>query len=863
MARTPKSSRSRSQDASPQTIPLEQENIVDIDVSAEMEASFLEYAYSVIYSRALPDARDGLKPVQRRILFMMGQMGLRPDRGHVKSARVVGEVMGKLHPHGDSAIYDAMVRLAQPFSLRLPLVDGHGNFGSLDDGPAAPRYTEARMAPAAVAMTGSLDEDVVDFVPNYDNQFMQPSVLPAAFPNLLVNGASGIAVGMATNMAPHNLREVIAAARHLLVEPEATLEDLMRFVPGPDLPSGGRIVGLDGIRDAYATGRGSFKMRATSSVEQVTARKTGIVVTELPYGVGPEKVIEKIKDAVQAKKLTGISDVLDLTDRKNGLRLQIELKSGFNPQAVLAQLYRYTPLEESFGINNVALVDGQPRTLGLRDLLTVYVDHRLDVVRRRTAFRLGKKKDRLHLVEGLLLALVDIDEVIEIIRSSDDAAAARTRLMSVFDLSEVQANHILELRLRQLTKFSRIELEAEQDELKKAIAELEAILGSDARLREVVSEELAAVAEEHGTDRRTVLLESENVAPTTASAAAPAKGSGKGAGAGGTDLLIADTPSFVLLTTSGQLARTADATAIAPGGRRQRHDAFRSIVPTTARGEIGALTSSGRIQRIQVVDIPALAEPSATPNLAGGVKVKDFLTLQRGESLVSLVPLNTVLALGTRQGVVKRVTPDWPLNRDELEAITLKDHDEVIGAAPAGDDDELVFIPRRGQLLHYSASLVRPQGRAAGGMAGIKVGADDAVIHFAVVPARALSDDAAEENRAVVVTVTEGEDTLPGTVPGSVKVTPLAEYPAKGRSTGGVRAHRLLKGETALSLGWAGPQPALGAAANGVARALPVEFGTRDGSGLPMDQLVEAVGLGATAPVEHAADAAGEDSATD
>ncbi|HEY1155075.1 MAG TPA: DNA topoisomerase IV subunit A, partial [Arthrobacter sp.] len=466
------------------------ENIVDIDVTSEMQGSFLEYAYSVIYSRALPDARDGLKPVQRRILYMMSDMGLRPDRGHVKSARVVGEVMGKLHPHGDAAIYDAMVRMAQDFSLRLPLIDGHGNFGSLDDGPAAPRYTEARLAAAALTLTNHLDEDVVDFIPNYDNQLTQPDVLPAAFPNLLVNGATGIAVGMATNMAPHNLVEVISAARHLIAHPDATLDDIMRFVPGPDLPSGGRIVGLDGIRDAYATGRGSFKTRAKVEIEQLSARRTGLVVTELPYMVGPEKVIEKIKDAVNSKKLTGISDIVDLTDRKNGLRLVIELKNGFNPNAVLQQLYRYTPMEDSFGINNVTLVDGQPQTLDLVDLLSVYVNHRIDVVRRRTVFRLGKKKDRLHLVEGLLIAIVDIDEVIQIIRSSDEAAAARERLMSIYDLTEIQANYILELRLRQLTKYSRIELEKEQDELRREIAELEAILGSEELLRTVVSDEL-------------------------------------------------------------------------------------------------------------------------------------------------------------------------------------------------------------------------------------------------------------------------------------------------------------------------------------------------------------------------------------
>ena len=353
--------RSKAQKSALDELPADFEgNVVDIDVTREMEDSFLEYSYSVIYSRALPDARDGLKPVQRRILYMMDEMGLRPDRGHVKSARVVGEVMGKLHPHGDSAIYDAMVRMALPFAQRMPLVDGHGNFGSLDDGPAASRYTEARLAPAALQLTADLGEDVVDFVPNYDNQFMQPSVLPAAYPNLLVNGTTGIAVGMATNMAPHNLREAVAGARHLLEHPEASLEDVMKHIPGPDLPSGGQIVGLDGIRDAYRTGRGSFKTRAAVSIEQVTPRKQGIVVTELPYMVGPEKVIDRIKSAVQSKKLTGISDVVDLTDRTKGLNLVIEIKNGFNPQAVLAALYKHTPLEESFGINNVALVDGQP-----------------------------------------------------------------------------------------------------------------------------------------------------------------------------------------------------------------------------------------------------------------------------------------------------------------------------------------------------------------------------------------------------------------------------------------------------------------------------------------------------------------------
>src|SRR5699024_4254293 len=530
------------------------DRVIDINVSEEMQTSFLEYAYSVIYSRALPDARDGLKPVQRRILYQMARMGLRPDKGHVKSSRVVGEVMGKLHPHGDAAIYDALVRLAQDFTLRLPLVDGHGNFGSLDAGPAAPRYTEARLAAAALVMTADLDADTVDFVPNYDNQLTQPDVLPAALAYLLVYGASVIAVGIATNMPPLNLIEVIAAARHLIAHPDATLVELLRFVPGPDLPGGGKIVGLEGIRDAYASGRGSFRTRATTKIERITPRRWGIIVTELPYLIGPERVIERIKAAVQAKKVQGISSVADLTDLAHGLRLEIGIKSGFNPEAVLANLFRHTPLEDSFGINNVALVDGEPRTLGLRDLLAVYVNHRLVVVRRRTEHQLATSENRLHLVEGLLIAIADIDEVIAVIRSSDDVESARQRLMIVFDLSRTQAEYILELRLRRLTKFSRIELETERGELE---AEIE-------RLREVVSEELGQVAAAHGTPRRTVLLESDASVAVSSSSAAP--------------LEIPDDPCWVLLSGTGLLARTAGADRPSRAGERSAHDAITAKV---------------------------------------------------------------------------------------------------------------------------------------------------------------------------------------------------------------------------------------------------------------------------------------------
>ncbi|MFJ1733597.1 DNA topoisomerase (ATP-hydrolyzing) subunit A [Streptomyces sp. NPDC088254] len=799
-----------------------EEKILDIDVVDEMQGSFLEYAYSVIYSRALPDARDGLKPVHRRIVYQMNEMGLRPDRGYVKCARVVGEVMGKLHPHGDASIYDALVRMAQPFSMRVPLVDGHGNFGSLgnDDPPAAMRYTECRQAAATSLMTESIDEDTVDFTPNYDGQEQEPVALPAAFPNLLVNGASGIAVGMATNMPPHNLAEVIAAARHLIRHPNADLDALMRHVPGPDLPTGGRIVGLSGIRDAYETGRGSFKIRATVSVETVTARRKGLVVTELPFAVGPEKVIAKIKDLVGSKKIQGIADVKDLTDREHGLRLVIEIKNGFVPEAVLEQLYKLTPMEESFGINNVALVDGQPLTLGLKELLEVYLDHRFEVVRRRSEFRRGKRRDRLHLVEGLLTALVDIDEVIRLIRSSENSAEAKQRLIERFSLSEVQTQYILDTPLRRLTRYDRIELEAEKEKLNEEIAELTRILESDAELRKLVSAELAAVTKKFGTERRTVLLESSG----TPAAVVP--------------LQVADAPCRVLLSSTGLLARTANGAPFAEEGdvRRTKHDVIVSAVPATARGEIGAVTSAGRLLRINVVDLPQLPDTASAPNLSGGAPVAEFVSLEGDETLICLTTLDESspgLAIGTAQGVVKRVVPDYPSNKDELEVITLKEGDRIVGAVElrTGEED-LVFITDDAQLLRYQAGQVRPQGRAAGGMAGIKVAEGAKVISFTAV------DPAAD---AVVFTVAGSRGTLDDSVQTTAKLTPFDQYPRKGRATGGVRCQRFLKGEDCLSLAWAGPAPARAAQKNGLPAELPEMDPRRDGSGVSLAKTVSVV----------------------
>ena len=790
------------------------ENITDIDVADEMQGSFLEYAYSVIYSRALPDARDGLKPVQRRILFTMDDMGLRPDRGHVKSARVVGEVMGRLHPHGDSAIYDAMVRMAQSFSLRLPLVDGHGNFGSLDDGPAAYRYTEARPATAAVLMTAGLDEDVVDFTANYDGRELEPSVLPAAIPQLLVNGASGIAVGMATNMPPHNLGEVIAAARHLLTNPKATLADLMRFVPGPDLPTGGRIIGIDGIRDAYRDGRGAFKMRATVKTEHVTARRQALVVTELPFNVGPERVIERIKDLVQSKKLQGIHDVADLSDGNHGLRLIIELKAGFNADAVLEHLYRSTPLEESFTINNVALVNGRPETLGLKELLEVYIAHRIQVVTRRTRFRRRKAADRLHLVDGIHIAILNIDEVIQVIRTSDDAGTARERLMSVFDLSEVQANFILEMPLRRLTRFSTIELDKERTELQRTIAELDALLADERLIRKAVADELAEVASSHGTSRRTVLLEH---VPEPVN----------------TELEVSDDPCFVLLSSTGLVARTRSDEPLGTGGGRARHDVVVGRVRTTARGEFGIVTNRGRLARVSAVALPVLADTANSPVLRGGVPISDCATFDRGETVVAIVDIAdgaAPLALGTRRGVVKRVTPE-AANKPLYEIITLADGDAVIGAGNAADSDELVFITDEAQLLHFSASAVRPQGRAAAGMAGINCDDGVEVLHFSIA-----SPD------AEVITVAGTRNALPGADPGTIKRTPFGLYPGKGRATGGVRCHGFRKGEDHLSFAAVVAPNARLAGPSGAPVEAPEVSERRDGTGTPLQDVVVAAG---------------------
>ena len=729
---------------------------------------------------------------------------------------VVHNCMGKYHPHGDMAIYDAMVRMAQDFSLNAPLVDGHGNFGSPDDGPAASRYTEARMSQEAMLLVGELGEETVDFRPNYDGSLQEPTVLPAAFPNLLVNGTSGIAVGMATNMIPHNLGEVIAAARWLINHPTADLDKLMEFIPGPDLPTAGMLLGLDEVRKAYETGRGVVRMRAraeTGPLEGSRGRQA-ITVTELPYGVGSERIIEKITDEVnKSKRLTGIADVKDLTDRENGTRLVIECKVGVNPQALLADLYRLTPLEQSFGINNLVLVDGQPQTLGLKALLEVFLRHRYEVVTRRTEYRRRKRAERLHLVEGLLKALLNIDKVIRLIRNSDDAQSAKDGLMAQFKLSEIQATYILDTPLRRLTKYDRIELESEQEKLESEIAELTKILDDESVLKKLVSSELAKVAKDLAAERRPSLIDGDLKEVLAAS---------KPAG----PLEVADDPCQVILSATGLVARTAAESEESSEARRRngraKHDTVAAVAHSTARGQILLVTNRGRAFKTDVLPLPVLPVQTGTVSLGGGMAARELVPLEKGEQVIGIAPLGEAsagspgLALGTRQGVVKVCSPEWPVRSDEFEVITLKDGDEVVGATWLTDGTEtLAFVSSEASLLRYAASLVRPQGLKGGGMAGINVSGDARAVFFG-----ALRTDDDEHGEPMVVTSTGM----------SVKVTPFNEYPAKGRATGGVRAQRFLKGETHLVLAWIGPRPA-GATTTGSAVELPEVDMRRDGSG--------------------------------
>ncbi len=694
-----------------------------IEINLEMERSFLEYSMSVIVSRALPDARDGLKPVHRRILYSMFDQGLRPDRPHTKCAKVVGEVMGTYHPHGDSAIYDALVRMVQDFAMRHPLISGHGNFGGTgpDEGAAAMRYTECRLAPLALELLDSIDEETVDFEPNYDNSTQQPTVLPSRFPNLLVNGSQGIAVGMATKIPPHNLGETIDATLHLLAHPDATPDDLMAFVKGPDFPTGAQILGRQGILDAIRTGRGSIKMRAVAEIEE-TARASRIVVTEFPYEVSVESIEEKIYDLVKTGELDGISGVQNDSAGRQA-RLVIELKRDANANVILNKLYKNTSLQTTFAVNMLALVDGVPRTLNLAQALGHYIAHQVDVVTRRTKFRLRKAEARAHIVEGLLRAIDMLDQVIATIRNSDDRAAARSALMaSPFDFSEEQANHILDMTLGRLTRLGRSELEEEMNKLRETIADLQAILSSDERLRAVIAEEITVIRDKYATERVTSIVNDP--------------------GELGMEDLIEDEEVVITMTQAGYIKSvSADAFRTqARGGRGvqgaklKEEDFVEQIIHTSTHAYLLMFSNLGRVFRLRGHEIPI------KERTAKGTAIVNLLNLQPNESIQAIIatsdfPEDKFLVFATANGTVKK-TPFSEYDKSRREgwiAIRLRDGDEVVRVVPTSGADDLMVVTFRGMSIRFNESEVREMGRDATGVRGIKLRDDDKAISLDVV----------------------------------------------------------------------------------------------------------------------------------
>ncbi len=740
--------------------------VVDVPVADELSESFLAYSLSVITSRAIPDVRDGLKPVQRRILWSMLQMGIRPGTPFRKSARIVGDTMGRYHPHGDSAIYDTLVRMGQDFSRMLPFIDPQGNFGSLDDPPAASRYTECRLAEAAMDMVRELDEDTVDFRSTYDGEGEEPTVLPAAVPNIIVNGTSGIAVGMATNMAPHNLREVAELIRLVMTKrrPKPTIDEMMKVLPGPDFPSGGTVVN-DGLREAYETGRGSFRIRAKAHVEQITRSRQAVIVTELPYLVGPERVISRVQELVNNGRLAGIAGIADLSDM-DGLRIHIDLKPGINPQVALQDMYRLTPLEETFGINNVVLVSGVPTTLGIYKLCHHYIEHRLEVIVRRTEYRLAKAQDRLHILEGLLVALDSIDEVVAIIRGSQDAAEARVSLIERFLLTDIQAAHILDMPLRRLTALAKLELEEEATNLRINIAEYHKLLNSETRRRTLVLKELDELVDQHGVPRRAEIVAATEIVvheqPTPDD----------------TQTVGVDEPCVVTLSTSGNIGR-----APTNGARRAtvgRHDLIAARAMTTTGSEIMAVTSEGRAVAVRVQEVPDAA------GRARGVAAAVLLGLNKGETVLTLLTDGAErLVLVTANGVAKRLMLDELMNtRSSATVISLKGDDRVVAAfrAPLGVD--IALVASDGQVLRTPVDPINDQGRGAGGVAGMRLLGDARVVGADVL----LGD-------GVALTVTSA---------GGVKATPYGDLLSKGRGGQGVRIARLAVGETVTGT-WFGP----------------------------------------------------------
>ena len=734
-------------------------SIEPIEIQEEMERSFLDYAMSVIVSRALPDARDGLKPVHRRILWGMYDLRALPDRPTMKCARVTGEVMGKYHPHGDSAIYDALVRMGQSFSLRHPLIHPKGNFGSLDEPPAAARYTECRLAAMALDMLADIDENTVDFIDNYSGEFQEPMVLPSRFPNLLVNGSQGIAVGMATNIPPHNLAEVIDAVTHLMLHPEATPDDLMEFVKGPDFPTGALIMGRQGIIDAYRTGRGSIKLRGKAEIEEGT-RSDYIVITELPYQVSPNQFIVKVKELVDNRELDGIAELND-ESAKGQMRLVLRLKRDAPALVILNNLYKRTPLQTNFSVNTVALVDGIPRTLNLRDALLAYIDHQVEVITRRSQYRLDEAARRAHIVEGLLKALDLIDEIIAAIRASDDKSAAREALMAApFEFSTEQAEHILDMQLSRLTRLGRSQLEEEMAKLRETIAELELILSDEGRKRAVIADELGEIKKTYGQGRRSQITYD----------------------VGDLDIedLIDDEELVVTMSAKGYVKTVAvDAFKVqgrggvgVKGAKLKDEDYVTHIIHTTAHAYLLFFSNRGRVYRLKAHEIPM------KDRTARGTAIVNLLPLQPGETIEAIIDTrdyetNRFLFFATKNGQVKKTkfTEYDSSLRAGIIAINLKDGDELVKVIPTNGGDDIFMVSKAGMTIRFAEDEVRSMGRAAAGVRGMKMKVGDEVV----------SCDVARDDAAILL-VTDG---------GYGKRTQLDKFNAQGRGGQGVRGIRI------------------------------------------------------------------------
>lgn len=784
----------------------QRDKIVENDVVTELSESFMAYSMSVITSRALPDVRDGLKPVHRRILYGMLEQSILPTGPTRKSAVPVGHVMGRYHPHGDSAIYETLVRMTQDFRMRVPLIYPHGNFGSLDDGPAASRYTECRLNHAGLALLEDIREETVDFRKNYSGEYDEPEVLPAGFPNLIVNGGTGIAVGMASNMAPHNLIEVVEGLKAMILNPNITVDQMLEHIPGPDLPTGATIIDGGVIKEAYETGRGKFRMRATARIEDLTARKKGIIFTSLPFNIGGEKVMEDVKTKVKEGKLLGVADIRDLSSLDHGMKIVVECKTGFNPEAILEDLYRLTSFEDTFGINNVCLVDRAPETLGILGLCKHYLNHRLSVIRRRTEFRLKKAEARAHILEGLIIALASIDDVVKIIRASKDTKVAKAGLIKKFILSDLQADAILEMRLARLTSLEVNKLKSDLKELHQKIKEYKKLLSSEKLMWGVVSDELDVVSEKYGTPRRSKILATAPVVKAKAAA-----------------LEIPDEPTVVSLNTLNTIGRFD---VNVNKSKPTKEDFVTSEVTTTTRATIGAITSRGRLVRQNVIEIP-----KAEGRSRGG-DLKEFFTLEN-EKIINFVTLEPgqVITMITKAGLVKRLLTEALPNANKKDApvIGLKDGDELISAHVTKTSDgpyDIIMVTNTAQLLRTNSESITPKGAPAGGMAGMKVAEGAEILATGIVP---------ENDESVnVATLSDGY---------CYKATKALDYPVKGRGGSGVRCQTFKKGETMLIAASITSKEIYGTVNAKDPVLLDATLSKRDASGIKLEQEIDALNI--------------------